>query len=409
MGAGEGLGEKHVLFTAWAKEQGVEINGIEAAQLPGKGIGIVASRPIKVSLGRTNCATMLTSSGQAGEVIARAPAGSLITTDCAIAKQVRLPADATVHCWLAIALMQASDAYKLWRETWPSATDFESSMPLCWDHRLQSHLPEGARALLEKQQSKFDRDWAVCQSVLPDARIDDFRYHWLVVNTRCFFWEHAKPKPIRSRKRARHVSRSGDDCMALTPFADYFNHSDGGCTFDSTRTGCFITADRDYAEAEEVTMNYGGHSNDFLLVEYGFLMDTNKYDSIKLDGLVLPMLVDDRRGVLETHGYLGNYTLDADGVCFRTQAALRAQIRSKRQLEKFLNGSDDGDADDKKATEVCARVVRRGIEQADATLGELRGPNRQDEGDEARRKIDTMERRWAQIRSMLLKSACLRN
>lgn len=37
----------------WAKEQGIEVNGIEPRAVPGRGIGIVATRRIKVKTNRT--------------------------------------------------------------------------------------------------------------------------------------------------------------------------------------------------------------------------------------------------------------------------------------------------------------------------------------------------------------------
>jgi hypothetical protein len=43
------LDAKHHAFTNWARAQGVTINGVTPAQLPGKGFGIVATRNLKVS------------------------------------------------------------------------------------------------------------------------------------------------------------------------------------------------------------------------------------------------------------------------------------------------------------------------------------------------------------------------
>jgi len=45
---GEELDAKHAAFTEWAEEQGVAINGVKPAVLPGKGIGIVATQALKV-------------------------------------------------------------------------------------------------------------------------------------------------------------------------------------------------------------------------------------------------------------------------------------------------------------------------------------------------------------------------
>jgi len=42
-------GEEHTLFVEWAKEHGVEINGVAPARFKGRGMGIVAARDIKVS------------------------------------------------------------------------------------------------------------------------------------------------------------------------------------------------------------------------------------------------------------------------------------------------------------------------------------------------------------------------
>ena len=40
---------QHARFTSWARSRGVVINGVEAAQIEGRGLGIVATRKIKVS------------------------------------------------------------------------------------------------------------------------------------------------------------------------------------------------------------------------------------------------------------------------------------------------------------------------------------------------------------------------
>ena len=42
-------GEQHSKFVTWAEEHGVDINGIAPAKFVGRGMGIVASKDIKVS------------------------------------------------------------------------------------------------------------------------------------------------------------------------------------------------------------------------------------------------------------------------------------------------------------------------------------------------------------------------
>lgn len=41
-------GEKHELFTEWAKSQGIVINGVSPARFPGRGLGMIATRKIEV-------------------------------------------------------------------------------------------------------------------------------------------------------------------------------------------------------------------------------------------------------------------------------------------------------------------------------------------------------------------------
>ena len=42
-------GACHDEFTAWAKEQGIQVNGVGPAIIPGYGLGIVAQRRIEVT------------------------------------------------------------------------------------------------------------------------------------------------------------------------------------------------------------------------------------------------------------------------------------------------------------------------------------------------------------------------
>lgn len=42
------VGEEHEVFTVWAKERGVTVNAVRPARIRGRGLGIVATRRIKV-------------------------------------------------------------------------------------------------------------------------------------------------------------------------------------------------------------------------------------------------------------------------------------------------------------------------------------------------------------------------
>ena len=42
------LDKCHIEFLAWSQKQGVKINGSKAVRLPGRGLGLLAERKIKV-------------------------------------------------------------------------------------------------------------------------------------------------------------------------------------------------------------------------------------------------------------------------------------------------------------------------------------------------------------------------
>jgi hypothetical protein len=44
------LEAKHAEFRHWAEEQGVKIDGVAPAHIPGKGIGMVATKKLKVQI-----------------------------------------------------------------------------------------------------------------------------------------------------------------------------------------------------------------------------------------------------------------------------------------------------------------------------------------------------------------------
>ena len=88
--------------------------------------------------------------------------------------------------------------------------------------------------LLKKQQRKFGIDWDQLRPILSEAKFECFSYYWMLVNSRCYYWPYAK-----SRKGTGKIKRLPvDDCMALCPFADYFNHASEGVSIP------FITYNR---------------------------------------------------------------------------------------------------------------------------------------------------------------------
>ncbi|KAK1783818.1 hypothetical protein QBC45DRAFT_398971 [Copromyces sp. CBS 386.78] len=369
--------EAYQELLVWAKDKGIILNGVEPRRIPGRGMGIVATKPLKEN-----------------QTILTVPSNTLRTYETVNPSIARGLLGISIHGLLAADLAldpSPSAKYRQWNAVCPTREDVWDSLPLTWDHRLRDFLPKKALELLLKQEAKFEKDWSmVQQSKLLSPRSgekeherseeeegeklnksitrDDYLYAWLLVNTRTFY--HETPKTKKFNK---------EDRMVLQPVADLFNHTsydssaeekEGNkktCSVAFSPTAFTITTTRPYTVGEEVYICYGNHSNDFLLIEYGFLFDENVWDEVCIDDAILPLLdksqqqqqqisttqprqpkkttrrLNERgkkdaksqadqqppkspKDLLEETGFLGNYNLDPRNPtgCYPAQVALRA-------------------------------------------------------------------------------------
>ncbi|KAK2600740.1 hypothetical protein N8I77_010251 [Diaporthe amygdali] len=392
------LEEVHEELLTWANSIGVEVNSIRPMRIS----GLVATDHIPK-----------------GTDILTVPISALRTKDTVPAAIVAcLPKDFTVHGLLAVdlALNKAANEtkYSKWQAVVPTEEDIQLSMPLTWPPSLQSLLPAGASQLLEKQRAKFEKDWNTVSAAFPieskskrsapskECTRDEYLHAWLLVNTRTFYF--VTPKTEKLPK---------EDHMALQPVADLFNHTDqGGChvAFDHADSFTFRTT-RPYEKGDEVHISYGSHSNDFLLVEYGFVLARNHWDEVHLDDVILPALTRRQKEELEDVGFLGNYVLDNDTVCHRTQVALRQMAVTGRygglpidEWRKFVSGLDDGEKSQAKVDALAVGLLEKyeaTIKTKEKDLRKLRFQEEDGDADmnESRREI--LLRRWAQIRDLV--------
>lgn len=323
----------------------------------------------------------------------------------------------TVHGLLAadLALNHTQNAakYAPWDAVVPSWEDIQLSMPLTWPKPLQSLLPTAATHLFAKQRRIFDKDWAIVSGafpfptgrsgggggVRPSCTRDEYLYAWLLVNTRTFYF-------VTPQTEKLHTA----DHMALQPVADLFNHTDeGGChvAFDHADSYSFRTR-RAYEKGEEVHISYGSHHNDFLLVEYGFVLTKNVWDEACLDEAILPSLSKRQQEDLEDVGFLGNYVIDSDTVCHRTQVALRLLLTdmhnglSMDDWRRFVNGRDDGEKSQRRVDGILVPLLKDyNCEVSDKMkkLKSLKFEPGSEALNEGRR--DMLLRRWEQISSLV--------
>ncbi|KAB5562911.1 hypothetical protein GE09DRAFT_1056670 [Coniochaeta sp. 2T2.1] len=363
--------DAHHDFIRWATEKGVELYGVETRKITGRGIGMIATERLEED-----------------KLLLQVPTTLLRTVDT-VPNSIRkkLPTDMSVHGLLAADLaLDKTSTYKLWNAVVSSKAELEDSCPLAWVPELQTYLPSPAAERQRKQQSKFARDWEEVRLAFPALSEENYRYAWLLVNTRTFYYSTPRTEKLFHR----------DDRMALQPVADLFNHADEGCAVAFDPSSFTIRANRTYEAGEEVFISYGRHSNDFLLAEYGFILDENKWDEVGLDEPVSSHLTKEQRVDLEHVGFAGNYRLDAETVCYRTQIAVRRMCMPVERWRRLVDGLEDAEVLKGKADRLIVKFLRAYVRDVLGIIGEIEG---MEDGSEGQR--DMLVRRWSQIRVLV--------
>ena len=330
---------------------------------------------------------------QRGDEILTAPT-SVLRTVKTVPKCISKPIDTiTVNGLLAIELaMDESEVRAPWRAVLPTKNDFEESMPVMWHPSLQALLPPESISLLENQKKKISFDWTAVSTAFPTLSYDLYLHNWLIVSTRTFYYTSPKIKANKPLNR--------DDCLALIPLADDFNHADVGCEVTFSPFGYKICTDRPIGKGEEIYVSYGNHSNDFLLVEYGFILAENRWDEICLDDIILSQFSEEQKLKLKEASFLGKYVLDKDMVCYRTQIALRLLCMPINRWQSLVA---DGLEDEDKYQLAVDRILLNSLKSYLHIVEEkLKQVEMLDCGLESQRGI--LSRRWKQIRLLLLAS-----
>ncbi|KAJ4259675.1 hypothetical protein NW762_007605 [Fusarium torreyae] len=360
-------------FLPWAEGKGVKLKGVEPRILPGRGIGIVATRDVR-----------------ANETILSVPMKALRTIDTVPKNITEALHGVSVHGVLAAEIaLDESDDFSVWKTVLPTREDLEAGMPMMWPSELQALLPKRAKDLLDNQTTTFRRECDIVLKAFPKLTREDYLYTWVLINTRTFY--NSMPK----MKGYAHADR-----LVCMPTADLFNHADQGCKLVYSALGYSVQSDRVYRQGEEVYVSYGPHSNDFLLTEYGFILDTNRWDEVYLDEVILPRLNKTQRADLSSVDFLGRYTLDDQTVgCHRTQVALRMLCCTPRQWQRFFDAEDDGHASQAEVDDLLLTALKDFLQIIEKTLGDV---DEIEGGSSDQREL--LRRRWQQIESTVTKT-----
>ncbi|KAK4555315.1 hypothetical protein LTR86_007612 [Recurvomyces mirabilis] len=318
-------GENHTAFTTWSRDRGVEIGNVAPAKLPGKGLGLVTTQNISKD-----------------ERMLFIPEKAMFKPDLALLKKAKL-SHASPQAQLAysttMTCRNGNEGLRIWRATWPTDEDFEHSLPMRWPKELRKHLPPSIDQPLRRQEEDYAKDLTAVRASHDsgsDFDEDEFRYCWSIVNSRSFHW-----KPAR---------KGSAGSMVMCPFIDYLNHGSSGtsCSIVQRPHGYEVLAERDYESGEEVLATYGAHTNDKLLIHYGFVLPSNPStpnidDDIRLDHILLPALAESVSSQLQDTGFLGGYALlpASNELCFKTQVAVRAILLTSNEWEYFVSSGED--------------------------------------------------------------------
>lgn len=258
-----------------------------------------------------------------------------------------------------------------------------------WPPELQAVLPGPAKKLLKTQQTNFQRDWRTVEKAFPYVNQEQYLHAWLLVNTRSFYYT------TPSLEKYPH-----NDRLALLPIADLFNHADVGCKTTYSPQCYTFTADRAYRAGEEVHACYGGHSNDFLLTEYGFVLTENRWDTVCIDDVILPSLNKEQKDALEKSKFLGDYMLDPETVgCFRTQVALRMLVCEHDEWRQFADTEVDNKLSQRKVDVLLTQSLNRFVNMIQQTLEDITNLK---VGQRSQRDLLTL--RWKQIEGMVIQT-----
>lgn len=360
--------------------------GVSPKRVPGRGLGIYCTSKIKK-----------------GERIVHVPTAALFATENVpvhfASKEARkkVPVHALLAAYFAFGPKDELALLNSWLKTWPLYGDFAGTVPLMWPARTRNdadtqetkraQLPppitgsyitnsnelktskNGSTTLVDSQARKLAAHIQVLEAVLPPdihAGLQDpasekyykYLHAWLCVNTRCFsYTPHGKKRP-----------KDPNEAMALCPGMDLFNHAAKPNVMTKyDKSGYFATALRTLQPEEEIFFNYGRHVNDVLWTEYGFLLDENPEDAIRIDKIVLAGLDEAQKVSLEEQGYMDEYWLSASGICYRTEVVAWLCVLPRDDWLAMLEGKYDPE-DDQSLAQNGKRTIDGHKKQAQSRL-----------------------------------------
>lgn len=199
--------------------------------------------------------------------------------------------------------------------------------------KLSALLPRSTRKHADSISSRFAKDKDVVSLMLQGTdffSVDRFLWAWMCINSRCLYLEMP-------------LGKSTNDNFTMAPYVDFLNHlCDDQCGIKIDASGFHVYTSTAYEPGAELFFSYGPHSNEFLLCEYGFVLDDNKWNYVDISDYIAPLLRPHHVDFLKEKGYYNDYTINKDGMSFRTEIALATLQEANPKESRRLNGLVDG-------------------------------------------------------------------
>lgn len=230
-------------------------------------------------------------------------------------------------------------------DVWPVLDDLKS-IPALWKtsrispyKHLLPFLTNTSKVHCERISNLILKDWEILSPIIKQwMELSNIRYTideiyeiylhiYFIINSRCLYAEVPLKKDDRTSK------------FTLVPYVDFINHSEEMDRYcypktdyahnDGSGLGQFVIRGGSYTYktiGEQILFNYGPHSNDFLLNEYGFTLGKNCWDTIDISTIVQDMIIQKNdikmMEFLKKNGYWGEYMINHDSFNYTSIVAI---------------------------------------------------------------------------------------
>lgn len=311
-----------------------------------------------------------------GELLFKVPLECVITKEKALSTFPGLPDDLDDYLAIAVLIIheRSLGEASFWKPYFDILPADEEFIPLFRWGEGELDLLKGsptlaaAQSLSGKLRSEFD---ALETSLFANDR-DRFPKE---VFTRSA-WEWAFAVLF-----SRGIMLSSEKTVALVPYADLLNHNPFCSTYidigKSMMTGDrFVTlyTDRPYSKMAQVFVTYGPKSNAELLLQYGFVVDRNPYDSVDVTVSLPasdPLYAEKRQYLLESGVQPSTkFPLYRDRYPMEMIEFLRFCVADAEEMESADFGDFVGERNETLVADALVEACKSAIEAYPTTIEE---------------------------------------